>query len=297
MFLTIDDTEAIAYAAWTMHTRADRCPLGSGQFGQVYRVPHGRATFAVKVLPLGRLQGINSFEIERQVAQRLPVHASLVPTLGTLAVAAAEVNAGFVVMAYASPLTLSDFAADGGAYDTHAVLAAVAAGVAALHAARVAHRDIKADNISIDPDTRAVRLFDFGLAEVCQRDRRARSTKMRGSPLFMPPEMLDAEWPVCDPYAQDVWALGQLLYFLETRADFFSYCRSLSQLRCEVGGPRLHRDAAVKIRAPLRALFHCMTAHDRERRPSAAEVCAHLESVSAAGKENAARALNVTSSL
>lgn len=84
-------------------------------------------------------------------------------------------------------------------------------GVAYLHGQRVAHRDLKLENVTTDPTGR-VRIVDFGLARrVAHAGVRCCSAKV-GSKLYMAPEMwTDAHY---DPMAADVWSLGVVVYAL-----------------------------------------------------------------------------------
>jgi serine/threonine protein kinase len=286
MHLTADDTEAVAHSAWEQHQSRRAQPLGTGQFGRVYRVSYAGTVFAVKVLSLGvGDSGVNTFDVERRVAEQLPAHPHLVRSLATLAVT--SVRTGFVVMEYAHPATLGDLADDAPAYDTLAIMLAISSAVGVMHRAGIAHRDIKADNISYDPASQTTRLFDYGLAEICERSDRAHAHRRCGSPLFMPPEMLDENFRgTRSPFAHDIWALGHLLYFLQTRKDMFSACRNLPQLRKAV---RYHSFGAesVKIDARFRVLFLHMLSRHPPSRPSIEGVCGAFSRI-AMDKENQA---------
>jgi serine/threonine protein kinase len=83
---------------------------------------------------------------------------------------------------------------------------AVIAGLAALHAAGVVHRDIKPDNLLRMEDGRLV-LSDFGLATDAATAPGA--TVLIGTPHYMAPEVLAGE-PATS--RSDVWALGVVLH-------------------------------------------------------------------------------------
>ena len=88
----------------------------------------------------------------------------------------------------------------------------VAAALGAVHAARMAHRDVKPANLLIQPDG-MVRLVDFGLARTAEGlEDRVTATGVRvGTPAYMAPEQVEG-LQVGAP--ADVFSLGVVLYRL-----------------------------------------------------------------------------------
>ena len=81
-----------------------------------------------------------------------------------------------------------------------------------LHSHRVAHRDIKIENILID-DKDDVKLCDFGFSKVVEKNAVQEdepSTTFCGSLAYCAPEIL-LRTPY-EPYKTDVWSLGVVLY-------------------------------------------------------------------------------------
>lgn len=80
------------------------------------------------------------------------------------------------------------------------------------HAAQVAHRDVKPDNVLVEPTGRVV-LTDFGAAV---HDAEQRLTEVGslspGTPAYAPPEWFTG--PLVDGFAADAYALGVLLFEL-----------------------------------------------------------------------------------
>src|SRR5262245_33964904 len=82
--------------------------------------------------------------------------------------------------------------------------------VAAVHGAGVLHRDIKAQNVMLEDEGRAV-LMDFGTG----RELADYGTDVAGTPLYLAPEVLAGGDATAE---SDVYSLGVLLYYLVTGA-------------------------------------------------------------------------------
>lgn len=81
-------------------------------------------------------------------------------------------------------------------------------GVYYLHERRVAHRDVKLDNILLDKDFN-VKLCDYGLA--CECKPGCLSDEICGSLPYIAPEVIIGEY---DPRKADVWSVGIVLYMM-----------------------------------------------------------------------------------
>ena len=84
--------------------------------------------------------------------------------------------------------------------------------VAAVHAAGLVHRDVKAQNVMRETGGRIV-LMDFGSGWERGDADRKREVSPEGSPLYMAPELLAGQPP---SVASDVYSVGVLLFFLVT---------------------------------------------------------------------------------
>ena len=71
--------------------------------------------------------------------------------------------------------------------DAMDVLAQVAAGLAAAHAAGLVHRDIKPANLLVAPDGQ-VKITDFGIAHAAGSAQLTRTGTMVGTPSYLAPE-------------------------------------------------------------------------------------------------------------
>jgi eukaryotic-like serine/threonine-protein kinase len=97
-----------------------------------------------------------------------------------------------------------------------AILKQMAAGLAALHAAGIIHRDIKPNNIMLDGTGSQVRLYitDFGLARAHEADPSLSGKGLvAGTPHYMAPELYLGRPP---SQASDLFALGVVLHEIFT---------------------------------------------------------------------------------
>ncbi|MGW9498474.1 serine/threonine-protein kinase [Streptomyces prasinus] len=99
-----------------------------------------------------------------------------------------------------------------------AIVADVADGLAAAHAAGVVHRDVKPENILLDMQgpvgpggSHRALLTDFGVAKLIDTPRRSRATKIIGTPDYLAPEIVEGLPPRA---SVDIYALATVLYEL-----------------------------------------------------------------------------------
>ncbi|MFC8077063.1 serine/threonine-protein kinase [Streptomyces sp. NPDC057307] len=99
-----------------------------------------------------------------------------------------------------------------------AVVADVADGLAAAHAAGVVHRDVKPENILLDMEgpigpggSHPALLTDFGVAKLIDTPRRTKATRIIGTPDYLAPEIVEGLPPRA---AVDIYALATVLYEL-----------------------------------------------------------------------------------
>lgn len=92
----------------------------------------------------------------------------------------------------------------------------LAGALAHAHEQGIIHRDLKPDNVMIHEagDTPVIKLMDFGIAQIIDRDERMTMTgSLIGSPSHMAPEIINGEDA---DERSDVFSLGTLLYALLT---------------------------------------------------------------------------------
>ncbi|MFE9428057.1 protein kinase [Kitasatospora sp. NPDC006697] len=98
------------------------------------------------------------------------------------------------------------------------VIADVADGLAAAHAAGIVHRDVKPENVMLDlaappgpGGAPRAKLTDFGIARLVDAPRRTRATRIIGTPDYLAPEIIEGLEPRA---AVDIYALATVLYEL-----------------------------------------------------------------------------------
>jgi hypothetical protein len=206
--------------------------LGQGSFGSVVAATYSFARVAVKQLPAGRTlpaSVVADFEAEAALQARL-AHDHVVRVHGFAVSEAARPKYGVVMARLHEPLqeVLLRSAGGGGAPPPLAwrlsAVHQVAAGLAHLHARRVAHGDLKPANVMLtSPETGSLlQLTDFGLAREVGTGGSLRGTMgggaARGTVPWMAPELLRAPEPGQPParpsFRTDVYAWGVLAWQL-----------------------------------------------------------------------------------
>jgi serine/threonine-protein kinase len=95
--------------------------------------------------------------------------------------------------------------------------------LSAVHAAGLLHRDVKAQNVIIEPSGRTV-LMDFGTGEPLRQS--AGTNRMAGTPLYLAPEVFKGEAATVQ---SDIYSAGVLLFYLTT-GEFPVSASSLQEL-------------------------------------------------------------------
>jgi serine/threonine-protein kinase len=117
-------------------------------------------------------------------------------------------------------------------------VADVCSAVAAVHAAGLLHRDIKAQNVVVEEGGRLV-LMDFGTGEEIGQG----AARLAGTPLYLAPEIFAG---AAATTASDVYSLGVLVFYLLT-GRYPIHAASLEALAAE---HRARRRRAPEIEAP-----------------------------------------------
>ncbi|MEM8931286.1 MAG: protein kinase [Acidobacteriota bacterium] len=159
----------------------------------------------------------------------------------------------------------------------------VAAGLAAVHAEGIVHRDVKPDNVMVMPPEGRVKLLDFGLAKRVEPvdgatlgDTLSATGQILGTVRFMSPEQASGR-PV--DQRSDCFSLGVLLYEMLTGVAPFRGDNTVETLTriCTIHETPI-RDLEPDLPIEVAERVHGLLVKEPERRTaSASEIAADLD--------------------
>ncbi|WEV29812.1 bifunctional serine/threonine-protein kinase/glutamate ABC transporter substrate-binding protein [Streptomyces sp. 71268] len=127
----------------------------------------------------------------------------------------------------------------------------VLAGLVAVHAADIQHRDVKPANVLVRPDGRPV-LTDFGIAAIQGSTVLTAAGSLIGTPEYMAPERAAGQ---DGDATADLWSLGMLLYVAVEGRHPLRRANTLATLAAIVGQDVPPPTRAGALTEPLRALL------------------------------------------
>jgi serine/threonine-protein kinase len=197
------------------------------------------------------------------------------PTLITVHCMGVHRNTDYIVMERIYGVSLSDMLtqrlANGQKFsvqDAVPILKSVAEGLAVVHQAGIAHRDVKPENIMLSPDGRVV-LMDFGL--FLPEFRFARADLVAGSPPYMAAEALTGDLEPGSGPLVDIHALGVTAFEL-LAGDLPRTANSLPELyEVHLAPPPSLRDFRKDVPDGLVKLVDEMLSFEPGDRPQSVE--------------------------
>jgi serine/threonine kinase PknH len=207
-FAPLGATDPQQVAGYVLHAR-----LGSGGMANVYlsAMPSGRPV-AIKVM---RQEFADDPEFRRRFKREVSV-AQRVQGRYTAPVVDADPDGRppWLAASYVAGPSLHQAVGEFGPFpvpSTMRLLAGVAEGLAAIHAAGLIHRDLKPSNVLLATD--GPRVIDFGIAHAAESGTLTSTGAVMGTPAFMAPEQVAGR--AVTP-GTDVFALGHLVLFAAT---------------------------------------------------------------------------------
>ncbi len=179
--------------------------LGEGGMGVVYRAEDTKLkrTVALKFLPKHLEEHRERFLREAQAAAALN-HPNICTIFEV------DEEHGFLVMELVEGKTVKEKIAERPLPLAEAIDLAtqVCAGLQHAHERGIVHRDIKPANLMVTA-AGAVKIMDFGLAQVGDRTRITKTGASIGTPAYMSPEQVKGE---AVDRRTDIWSLGVVVY-------------------------------------------------------------------------------------
>jgi serine/threonine protein kinase len=279
-------------AGYTLDTE-----VGEGGTSAVFRAKHAtHGTVAVKVLReklRSDKTAVARFLREARFGERVQ-HPNVVRTI-EIGEATPGGGMHFLAIEWAKGELLEKYAKRRGALpmdEVGDIVLQIAEAVHAAHEVGVVHRDLKPDNLMYDPETRRVKLLDFGIATDTDSSAEQRLTRAGffvGTLLYVAPEALSGE--LVGP-AADQYSLATIAYFLLTGCHPYvakSQREMFSQLLSQPPIPLNQAKPGLRFPAPVEAsVMKALSKDPKQRYPTVVAFATALREVLLAGGSTAA---------
>lgn len=235
-----------------------RGEVGEGGTSAVFRAEHPtHGVVAVKVLREKLRQdktAVARFVREARYGERVK-HPNVVQTIE---VGEATPGMHFLAIEWAAGELLERYVKQHGPLSSNEVstiIRQIGDAVHAAHAVGIVHRDLKPDNVMYDPNTRQVKLLDFGIAtdtDMAPEQRLTRAGFFVGTLMYVAPEALSGELvsPAADQYSLATIAYllltGCLPFTAKTPREMFSQLLSQPPVPLNAARANLRFPAAVE---------------------------------------------------
>ena len=262
--------------------------LGAGGMGVVYRAFDRQVgeTLAIKAIrpDIGQLDPtlLERFKQELRLARRI-THRNVVRTFDL----GESDGIYYITMEYVRGITVASMIKEAGRLDVAAALTIgkqVCRALEVAHEAGIVHRDIKPQNLLVDPSG-FLKVTDFGIARLAgaQTDGKALTVEgvVVGTPAYMAPEQLLGE-PVDG--RTDIYATGAVLFECVTGRRVFEASGTLAlvahHLKQEESDPTNPAELNPELPESFsRAIVKALARKPEARWPSASDFLRALEAV------------------
>jgi serine/threonine protein kinase len=146
------------------------------------------------------------------------------------------------------------------------------------HGAGVIHRDIKPQNIFVEPREQ-IKLMDFGISRITSLPSVTQGGKLIGTPRYMSPEQVHGR--VSPDHRSDLYSVGVVLYELSTRRKPFDGENTIEIAMKQLQEmPERPREVNPRVPSALdHCIMKCLEKEPSERYQSASELRSALESI------------------
>lgn len=244
---------------WKLHGR-----LGAGGMGVVFLGMRGTQLAAIKVIHRELISDSYRRRFNREVALASKVKSPFVAAV--LEADLSHADGGFIATEYIAGPHLAAYIQDEGplgADSLRGLLAAMAEGLASIHAFDIVHRDLTPRNVILSEN--GPKIVDFGLARKETHTTLTSTNATVGTPGWHPPEVLRGQEHT---YAGDIFCLGMLVCYAATQTSPYGVGPT-EALHYRI----VHESPEVPaLEPPLREIVTRCLARAPEARPSAADI-------------------------
>ncbi|XP_063965688.1 ankyrin-2-like isoform X1 [Lytechinus pictus] len=250
--------------------------VGTGQYGVVHRATWRGTTVAVKKISI---IGSKKDEVEKEVSiHRQATHPNIVKMMAL----GYECTDAYLVMEFIEGPSLDkiifpdrddpkihlDWSAKLG------ISREVLQAVTFMHASNILHLDIKPANILVERATNRPFICDMGLAHIKNRNAMTQSTMhIRGTPQFMPPEVITAVTGYKHSSKHDIWSVAGTLVEFYSMKRLWGVLPSPMALILRVMAGKMGKPEALEFVDPkIQEILEPCFNENPEDRPSAEEL-------------------------
>jgi len=197
--------------------------IAMGSYSEVFLCKWNNQRVAVKRLRINpKSDQMRSLKLETSLAISF-FHPNVVRIYGQLAMDSGLIG---IVMEWADQGSLADkFRTLSFGQKVKAALG-ICDGLSYLHSKKVAHRDLKPDNVLLFGTDPVAKISDFGTSKVIQT--MITNTSMAGTPKYSAPELM--ETGVKSGRTADIFSLAIILYEMFSELDPFPGCKTIMQV-------------------------------------------------------------------